>query len=279
MIPLYFILVVIYNKSPRTSSTIVSLSGIDDVFKGHIRCLVCDNSKEELCSEDKRELSDLLKGIKYEYRHNGGRNKPLSEIYNDAIKELHDDEFLVIFDDDSVFGSELFGKSSLAIKDNEYIDLFLPVVYDNGRIVSPAVMRGFKGHYLKSVNVGKMSCKNITAINSGMIIRAKYLKHGFEGYDERIRFYFTDNDFMSRFTSSHKELFVLDYKMMHTLNFYQRGEDFRKKKARFRDLRRSFLILMRRKGLILYLLTQIYLFVYSIKFSIQQRDIRFIFVF
>ena len=124
-----------------------------------------------------------------------------------------------------------------------------------------------------------MTTKHVTAINSGMIISSKYLKNSFEGYDERIKFYFTDNDFMSRYDSSHDKLFVLDYKMKHTLDFYKKGESFEKKKRRFRDLRRSFLILMKRQGWLAYTLTQLYLFVYSVKFSIIQRDIRYIFVY
>ena len=277
--PSYLILIVIYNKKPKESSTIVSLSEMDDRFKKNSRCIVCDNSKNMLDSNQKRELDCLLHGIEHQYIYNDGKNKPLSEIYNETINMLHSNEYLIIFDDDSVFDSELFEKSSLAINENMDIDLFLPIIYDNKTIVSPAILKGFKGHYLKNIKTGRIKCTNITAINSGMIIKAKYLKERFEGYDERIKFYFTDNEFMSRYNSSHRELFVLDYRMNHTLNFYKRGEDFEKKKDRFKDLRRSYLILMRRKGIVYYLLSQVYLFVYSIKFSIQQRDIRFIFVF
>lgn len=277
--PSFFILIVIYNKNPEESSTIVSLSNVDDRFKANMRCLVCDNSKKEFDDAQKVKLDCLLKGTDYQYEHNDGRNKPLSEIYNETIKKLRSEEYLIILDDDSVFDSELFEKCSCAIIENRDIDLFLPVIYDRCTAVSPAVLKGFKGHYIKNIKTGRIKCKNITAINSGMIIKAKYLKERFEGYDERIKFYFTDNDFMSKYDLTHKELFVLDYRMDHTLNFYMRGESFEKKKNRFRDLRRSYLILMRRKGLVFYLLTQIYLFVYSIKFSLQQRDIRFIFVF
>lgn len=275
----FFILIVIYNKSPEDSSSIVSLSNTDDRFKTNMRCLVCDNSKTEFTEPQKNKLNILLKGVEYQYVYNNGINKPLSKIYNETIKTLRDEEYLIILDDDSVFDSKLFEESSRAIKENKDIDLFLPVIYNNGTAVSPAVLRGFKGHYIKNIKTGRTSCKNITAINSGMIIKAKYLKEDYEGYNEDIKFYFTDNDFMSKYDQAHKELFVLNYRMNHTLNFYMRGESFEKKKNRFRDLRRSYLILMRQKGIVLYWLTQVYLFVYSIKFSIQQKDIRFIFVF
>ncbi|WP_298936367.1 hypothetical protein [uncultured Prevotella sp.] len=279
IIPNYFILIVLYNKTPKNSSTIVSLSNIDKKFKPYIKCLICDNSKKQLDNKDMSELHYMLKNINHRYKHNNGQNKPLSKIYNDTINKLAENEYLIIFDDDSSFDSDFFEKSSQAIIHNKEINLFLPIVYDRGKIISPAKMIWFKGHYLKSITPGMINSKNITAINSGMIINAQYLKHKFIGYDERIKFYFTDNDFMDKFTSTNKKLFILDYKMNHTLNFYLRGENFEIKKKRFKDLRRSYLILMRRKGNFMYYVTHIYLFIYSIKFSIQQRDIRFIFVF
>lgn len=279
IIPNYFILIVIYNKAPKNSTTILSLSQIDNKFKPYIRCLICDNSKNKLNPTQEDELKLMLKDIRYEYIYNNGLNKPLSKIYNETINKLLIHEYLIIFDDDSVFNSDLFEESSNSISANKGINLFLPIVYDNEKIISPAIMKGFKGHYLKNIQPGVINSKNITAINSGMIIKGQYLKNKFIGYDERIKFYFTDNDFMYKFTLDNKALYILNYKMHHTLNFYLRGESFEKKKKRFKDLRRSYLILMRRKGIFMYYITQIYLFIYSIKFSIQQRDIRFIFVF
>ncbi len=276
----YLIIVVLYNKAPREASTLVSLSNMQVDMCKNMRVVLWNNSPSDYDATSKVELHNMLKEFKVDYIYNGGENLPLSVIYNRSIREfLDDDEMLVIMDDDSVFDEQLFRCASVNIAQNPAVDLFLPIVYNGNEIVSPAYMNGFKGHYLKHVSPGLMSTRHTTAINSGMIIRASYLRHGFEGYDERIKFYFTDNDFMSRYDASHKELFVLDYKMRHTLDFYKKGESYERKKRRFRDLRRAFLILMRRQGFITYLLTQAYLFVYSVKFAIIQKDIRYIFVF
>ena len=255
------------------------LSQLSAAMKDNMKVVVWNNSPQDFASGQKAELFALLDGIELGYKHNDGKNLPLSAIYNSTIKEYLDTDFLVIMDDDSVFDESMFEKALDAIEKNPEIDLFLPIVYNGNDIVSPAYMNMFKGHYFKEVNPGVMTTKHVTAINSGMIISSKYLKNSFEGYDERIKFYFTDNDFMSRYDSSHDKLFVLDYKMKHTLDFYKKGESFEKKKRRFRDLRRSFLILMKRQGWLAYTLTQLYLFVYSVKFSIIQRDIRYIFVY
>lgn len=276
--PHYLVTIVLYNKFPKDSSSIRSLADIPEQQRAAIRCIVWDNSRHKLPVPQQESLSTMLRGIKYDYRHNKGANIPLSRLYNQSIRELAEEEYLVLLDDDSAFGPDLFAKYSQAIVEHPDMDLFLPIVHCDGKIVSPARMWWFKGSYLRHVTPGVMNCKHITAINSGMVISGQYLRKRFEGYDKDIRFYFTDNDFMSRYTASHQTLYVVDYHMKHTLDFYSRGENFTTKKKRFLELRRSFLRLMKRKGLLAYSLTVVYLFVYSIKFAIQQRDIRYIFL-
>lgn len=275
----FLALVVVYKMLPHESNTLRSLAQTCESQKSHIRVIVWDNSPQAYSEADKSELQTLLAGLCVDYRHNGGQNVPLSAIYNRTISEMHDDEYLLLLDDDSNFDASFLLTAEAAIKRYQDIDLFLPVVLNDDQIVSPAIMKGFKGSFFKHVEAGLMACDNVTAINSGMIVNGRYLKHDFEGYDERIKFYFTDNDFMSRYTASHKELVVLDYKIHHCLDFYKKGEPYEVKARRFRELRRSFLILMRRKSLWGYFLTQLYLVVYSVKFSIVQRDVRFLFTF
>lgn len=275
--PSYLIVIVLYGKHLSESSSICSLMASGNLLQGRCRLIVWDNSPTPCHPEEIESLQNRI-GLALDYRHNQGDNVPLSVLYNRTIPLLSEGEMLVILDDDSVFDADLFTKADQAIHTYPDADLFLPVVRNGKDIVSPAAMVGFKGHYLQEVQPGPMPCHHRTAINSGMIISARYLKHEFEGYDERIRFYFTDNDFMSRFTASHQQFIVLDYTVQHTLNFYARGEDFVTKSRRLRELRRSFLILMRRRGILAYLSTWLYLVVYSIKFAIIQRDVRYIFV-
>ena len=275
----YFIIVVIYGKRLSESSTLTSLADAGNLLQGRCRLLLWDNSPMPSPSDEVEQFRSKVSDIDLTYRHNQGENVALSKLYNRSIALLQEDEMLVILDDDSHFDARLFSEADAAIAQHTDIDLFIPIVYNGEDIVSPAAMVGFKGHYLKEVKPGLMSVKHRTAINSGMMIRTRYLKHGFDGYDENFRFYFTDNDFMSRYTASHAHFYVLDYKMQHSLNFYARGESFAVKSQRFRDLRRSFLRLMRRKGWIAYAGTWLYLVIYSIKFAIIHRDFRYIFVF
>jgi hypothetical protein len=274
----YLITIIVYNKKLNESSTISSLSKLNLDIKGHSRVIVWDNSQERIESNSKENLSLLLDGIDSKYLFNNGKNVPLSIIYNHSIKLLNNYEYLVILDDDSEFNSEMFEKANQAITINPSIDLFLPIVMFNNTIVSPAYMWYFKGHFLKHVNNGIMKCKHITAINSGMIIKGDYLKNRFKGYDERITLYGTDNDFMSQYDDTHDHLYVIDYKMRHTLDFYSKEETFEKKSRRYINQRKALLIIMRRKGLLIYLLTHIYYIAFSIKFAIIHKDIRYLFI-
>lgn len=279
MLPHYYIIIVLYGKHLSASSTICSLSDFSGFLQGRCRIHVWDNSGEASPADDLEKVKQSLSWAEITYQHNQGENVPLSALYNRSIQLLHDDEMMVILDDDSRFDSRLFETADLAIAEHPETDLFLPIVRNGQDIVSPAAMVLFKGHYFQAVQPGIMTCHHRTAINSGMMIRANYMKHAFEGYDERIKFYFTDNDFMSRFTAGHKDFYVLDYEMQHTLNFYAKGEDFSSKSRRFRELRRSFLILMRRRSIWAWLGTQLYMIIYSVKFAIIHRDFRYIFVF
>lgn len=276
--PLFYIVVVLYKKQPRQSSTLMSLSTMSAEVKSGLHICIRDNSPEAFTSDEKQELDDLLADISFVYRHNQGNNLPLSRIYNEAISELDDRQYLVIFDDDSEFTADYFLSACRSIEKQTDCDLFLPIVHYDNTIVSPASFHYFKGHNFKEVFPGMMSCKNIFAINSGMIISARYLKHGFEGYDERIRFYGTDNDFMSRYTASHSMLCVLDYNMHHTLNYYANDEPFAKASARYRDQRRASFILMKRHGAFIYFLTHLYWLVFSVKYAFKKRDIRYLFI-
>ena len=276
--PLFNIVVVLYKKMPNQSSTLTSLSRVEENTKASIRLTIRDNSPQPIPDNEMEVLNGLLKGIHYEYRHHDGQNVSLSRIYNESIKELKEEEYLVIFDDDSEFSDGFFTTALKSIKEHPDCDLFLPVVNYGKQIVSPAYMWYFKGHFLKEVLPGMMPCKNITAINSGMVISARYLKHGYEGYDERIRFYGTDCDFMCRYTASHSHLCVLDYHTHHTLNYYEDDEPFQKASARYKDQRRGLFILMKRQGFLIYALTHVYWLVFSLKYALHKRDIRYIFI-
>lgn len=269
--------VVIYQKKPAESSTLISLSSLKCQWKDHVRLLLWDNSPEPW-DEGTTDQAKKMLGLPMEYRHNGGANIGLSTLYNRTIAELSDDEFIWLLDDDSHFDSSILEQMEKAVDECPAIDLFLPLVYSNHRLVSPAQMKLFKGRFLKEIKPGVTSSKNRTAINSGMMIHSRYLKGDFEGYDEELTFYGTDNDFMMKYRRQRKQFYVIDYNMTHSLDFYEKDESYEKKSARFVEQNRAWIHLMRREGWLATIAVQLYLFAFSCKYAIVHHDLRYMFI-
>lgn len=268
------IVTILYNKKPTNSETLCSLSGCLEEIKHFSRIIVWDNSERELSEVEKQDLDALLKETHYSYRHNQ-ENRALSKIYNSTIKELTENDYLIILDHDTTLTIDYFKQLIEAINSNPTINLFLPIVKYKSQIISPANLVYFKGSYWKHKKTGIILSKHTSAVNSGMAISGKYIK-GFE-YDERLKFYHTDNDFMIHYSKKNKYLFVLSCEINHILNSYE-DEPFSKKKARYKEMRKGFLILMKQENLFIYILTHLYLLVYSIKISLIRHDFRYLFI-
>lgn len=272
----FLILVVLYKLSPEDSDTLLSLSKCKEALT-NARILIRDNSPSPYTPAERATLGQLLGDTPYEYRHNG-QNEYLSTIYNQTIRELRADEYLVIFDHDSAFDAGFFAAALRAIHSHPSTDLFLPLVYCGDQLVSPSRMVLFKGSYLPRPPHAICPSRHAMAINSGMVISGRYLKTDFPGYDEDYHFYVTDCDFMWTYSRLRPNYCALDYRMNHSLDFYGHEEPFESKKRRFREMRRGFLTAMRKRSLAAYVLCYIYMDIYSAKFALTHRDRRFLFI-
>lgn len=270
----YKILIVLYNKIPEESETIVSLSDLKDNINDLAEILIWDNSIKSLSCQDLNSLGNLFSGFKYEYRSDG-KNTPLSVIYNSVIKELNEDQILIIFDHDSVINNSYFDTLFDADSKHSAVNLFLPIIKYDGVIVSPANLWYFKGSYWNEAKYGLVESKHKSAINSGMAIRAKYLIDYFEGYNENIFFYGTDSDFMQKYSKQNEYFYVLNTVINHTLNFFD-NKDIEDKIKRYKEMRRASLIRMRQENIAILVLANIYFLFYSFKLAFSFRDYRFI---
>lgn len=209
------ILIVIYNTSITESETIKSL--IDSKSYLHESdLLIWDNSP---ISQDISMITTFFKeNTKVLYEHHF-ENLPLSKAYNKVINQFKNKgyDFLVLLDQDSSFKKELFIKLHNTFQENKKINLFLPIIKFKNTIVSPTKKYFLKGFYFKERPFGLLNAKNISAINSGMIISFKFLREKYKGYDERLKFYGTDDYFMMEYCKNENELFVLDYEFEHDL--------------------------------------------------------------
>lgn len=273
------ILVVVYQLSPKQSATICSLSQsakLLSTISHHI--ILRDNSSKPYGEIEKKQLHHLMEGLNVTYWHDG-QNISLSQIYNRVIqKEIKETDYLVLLDHDSSFDSNYFQAFLHAKQQAPNCLLFLPMIQQGEDIISPSNVFLFKGSYWKKKRYGLVSTHHHTSINSGMIISGHYLLKQFLGYDEKLRFYNTDNYFMWKFSQQESFFFVLDYTVHHTLNFYDPSEPFEKKKARYQEMRKSAIYLAYLKSPILAFLTYLYYDIFSIKCCILNKESRFLFL-
>jgi hypothetical protein len=228
------ILVCLYNKNITTSNTLKSLLKSVDLIKNEI-IFIWDNSIKPL--EDKE--IDLLKNnfLNFRYKHTP-ENVVLSKIYNSLIVEQKEAySYLMLCDDDSEIPESFFIKLEEQINKNPLVNLFLPQIYSNSILVSPAKDYLIKTSLIKELNSGVLKTGYITAINSGMVISNRIFMNGFR-YDERLNFYGTDNFFMYEYAKKNHELIVLDIKINHDLSF--NGKDNIVNKIRiFKEIKRA----------------------------------------
>ena len=261
------IVVTLYNKGIKDSTTLLSLLECSHELT-FCDIIIWDNSLAALSLSDFKLLNAKLKII---YHHTSA-NLPLSKIYNYVINNyISESDYLLILDDDSIFNKSLFENFFKAISRYNFINLILPIITSNGKIISPANNFIIKTSYWNKIKTGITSTKYLTAINSGMLISGRFLK-GFN-YDERLMFYGTDNYFMYNFRETNKNLFIVDEVIEHKLSFFE--EDNSRRLFNFRETKRSNLIIYSKNTLHLILSIINNAFV-SIKYSIIYRSFKFL---
>lgn len=211
----FLALIVVYGIDPFQSTSLRTL--LANCFdRGRLRIIIWDNSPNPKVDTKELEKNCLI------YRSTP-ENYGLSTIYNQVIdEELAVDEYLILLDQDTVLPTDFLATSDTAIGAQPDIDLFLPMIQVGANWVSPLDYFLGWGRYWPVPRKGRMRCRGICAINSGMIISGRYLHedNGHPIYDETIPFYGTDTQFMLDFADHREELFVLDVQLLHDLSFF-----------------------------------------------------------
>lgn len=267
------ILVVLYKCSFDDSQTLKSLlKSVEKLNKDTI--LIWDNSPSSQSEDKIRKLRNSFErfGIKLLYK-NTPENLSLSNIYNNTIKQYNCYDYLVIFDQDSDFDDNFFKELHLAYSTNPEIKLFLPLISYKGNIISPSKKIFMKGFYLKNRIYGKHKARNFSAINSGMVIAYKYLIDKYSGYDERLKFYGTDDFFMMNYGLDNKYLYIINYMFDHDLTLSMNNESSEKLLISYHQMLESWKIIYSKYNKCL---IQLYILIHSIKTALKYKDSRYI---
>lgn len=270
------VLVVIYRRSCSASETLSSLATCREALKNS-QVVVWDNSPEPALDEERRWLRRSLPRV--EYFHDAA-NPGLAAVYNRIIhhylkpeaKEAF--EYLILLDHDSRVPRQFFTELERASHQNPGIALYLPLVIAQKKIVSPSNLYGCKGFRWKTNRSGLMRARHRTAVNSGMAISVSYLRHEFPGYDERLRFYGTDNFFMREYGKANSHFVVLNSVLEHDLSVFA-NEPVETKLWRHRESVAALRILNERSGIHAWL-AYAYCTVCNLRQAIKYRDLRFL---
>lgn len=268
-------LIVLYKQLIEESETIKSFLEIRNISNVNIELFIWDNSPE---IQDVSFLDSIFSKTNFDfvYKHSS-ENLPLSKVYNYFFSErVNCSDYLCVFDQDSKFDIKLIEEIAGVVSSCSPM-LILPTVSHKGVIVSPSKIYWMKGCYLKTVQTGFIPSKNISAINSGMIINADYIREYSYHYDSRLLNYCTDDYFMKIFRQNGHQIYVLNYLIEHDLSLSTLNNNSSTLKNRYRQMLYGWLIVHSGNKFESFL-SNIYVFLHKAYMALRYRDIEYIFL-
>ncbi len=262
--------VVLYRRPLMEAETIRSiLRGAGDLSS--MTLYIRDNSPTlQETPDDAARLSSAFGSYVYSW---DGENRSLSAVYNEAALHVSSDLFVVL-DDDTSLPVDFLVETVRAADAHPDIDLFLPLVISDDRIVSPGGYRFVKGHHWKAERRGRLPSRNLVAIASGMAIRPDYLRTYYPAFDEGLDFYGIDTRFLLDHADRRAEVFVTGCTLQHD-SALETEKDAERLLHRFRKLRHAWTRLHRRDP-VRHVASLGYAALTSAKMAFRHRDLRFL---
>jgi GT2 family glycosyltransferase len=262
------VVVVLYNLELKQSETLSSLKG-QLSHNLDINLVLWDNSPIPV--NDVNEYADYLPfSIKY---YHTPENLSLAKVYNRVIgAETFD--YLLLLDQDTKLPDTYLSLIEQLTTSNPTLNLFLPVVKNGNRMVSPGSFQYFKGTHLSAIQPGICSSKNLLAIGSGMTISNNVFSKLNLRFDERLSFYGIDSRFMLDYARVQDLLYVMPVTLNHDSALWS-NPSAEVLLPRFRNLRKAWSLLLSDKPAVR-LLNRFYYAIKSVMFCIKFRDPRFL---
>lgn len=257
-------LIVVYGIEPAATASLRSLARCRRHERCTLRTIVWDNSPQP------SKVDWLVLGLHGDYVATP-ENLGLSTIYNRVTAgHLQRGEHLLLLDQDTDLPDDFLLKAAAAIEAHPNVDLFLPMVRANGRWASPVTYWCGWGKQWRVRLVGSIPSKRVCAINSGMIISAAYMLGSFPGYDERLRFYGTDTQFMLDYIDRRRRLCMIDSVIAHDLSFFSAAAPTRAQK--FNVMKAAYGYIYENRPWIQQVAVRLVMLSISIRYALKHRD-------
>lgn len=258
------VIIVIYNNKCEISNSISSILGLN---KRCVEIVVCDNSTKKEISKNNEQFCKLQKVQYINMQGNAG----LSRAYNRALMQTSSNQWVVLFDQDTIVDSTYFDELEKSILIYPNTTIHVPVVKSKGVQISPCVM---KGHVVKKMTVTRYGLyNNITAINTGMAIRASvFEKTG--NYNEMIFLDYVDHYFIRNFSKYYHNIAVFKCILEQEFSDHDHS-DLKSDVARFKIYKKDFYLFCKDSisGQIYYLFKIIYR---TLKLTLYHKSLVFI---
>jgi rhamnosyltransferase len=204
----FLTIVVLYKISVKGSASLFTLNKAAVIANRTIEVLVYDNSPKP--DSDINNSLSCYSNIIINYVSDTS-NKGLSYAYNYGANLAREKNYnwLLLLDQDTRVSSEYLNIIYKEVPQNPLIKLFCPKLYlKDGSLFSPCRYFFKRGFQLKEIKEGINSLKQLSPVNSGMLISTDaFFEAG--GYNEKVKLDFSDFQFIERFKRKYDNFFVL----------------------------------------------------------------------
>ncbi|AKD56048.1 glycosyltransferase [Spirosoma radiotolerans] len=265
------VLIVLFKNTIKDSETITSILR-QELTKGFfsLKVIIWDNSPTPLSDDDMDIMVQNNINFSYIFK---AKNEKLSIVYNSIIKD-YNFNFILLLDQDSLFPKNYFDTLSNIVNLFPNINLFLPIIKNRNKIVSPGTLMNFKGKHWATEKIGVIKSKNVLCITSGMLIKKDYFIVNNHYFDERLSFYGIDSSFMLKFAQNNRYLYVFSTNFQHNTVLWS-NPPVEIMLNRFKQLRSSWPIIFENRPLAR-ILSSLYSIYVAFKLALKYKDIRFL---
>ncbi|HHQ6582081.1 TPA: hypothetical protein ACSTJ2_004120 [Serratia fonticola] len=272
MVDVLFICVV-YSRHPENSKTVKSFKNINfSDYNISPTLAVWDNSVE---GYGNTSLDTVTNSDKF-YFHNG-KNEKLSKIYNSLIKQFSKSvRWVVILDDDSIITNEYINAMCtffISCGESKTACIAIPKIFNDGKLISPGIIKGVRGYSLISIEDGISRCKSLVAMMSGTVLGVG-ISDRIPIFDERLNFYGVDTKFFKDASMNRCDIYVLPVEIEHESSLRDNNLDYNDAYPRLVNLFKSKSIIFEDVIFSKYRI-KIYLLIFVIKKVIKTKDARF----
>lgn len=204
--------IVLYKRKIEDSETYNSLVEEAHRHGCTLNAYVHDNSPEP----QNLNSNDFFNILVYDH---DSSNSGVSRAYNNAAKYANSNkiDWIVIFDQDTTLPLGALAEYEKSLDQSTPEDKILaPILKDGDRVVSPCRYILHRGFHLNNVPSEMVRLKNISFLNSGLVIKSDFLT-SVGGFDEEL-FDYSDHDFFYRISKFLDKVTLIDICLEHSLS-------------------------------------------------------------